>query len=241
MALPQKKTTKMKPKQEKKKTKKKLNCWEYFECGREPEGKNVEKEGVCPSPIETSLDGLHGGENAGRVCWAVAMKDCCVYRNDGSYIQKMKDCISCDFHQLVIREEGENYENTISYLKKVEKEQERIARIEEKKLHKEPGLFEHLLERSKRTAEDNLEVESLFISFIIAWTSFCPSISIMEASKRLCKDDLIDELMVIDAIADNPRTRALRIYFKTVFKAIRRNVEGYFKPLLPSNDKKIIR
>ncbi len=108
---------------------------------------------------------------------------------------------------------------------------------EEVKLHKEPGFLKHIYEKSKRTAEESLEIESAFISFIIAWTSFCPSIAIMEASKRLCKDDLVDELMIIDAIADNPRRRAVKIYFKTVFNAIRRNFEGYFRPLFPDKKK----
>ncbi len=117
---------------------------------------------------------------------------------------------------------------------KPEMEEKMTVQEEEVQLHKEPGFLKHVYEKSKRTAEESLEVESVFISFLIAWTSFCPSLSIMEASKRLCKDDLVDELMIIDAIADNPRRRALGIYFKTVFNAISRNVGGYFKPLLPT-------
>ncbi len=47
----------------------KLNCWEFKECGREPNGKNVSLYGVCPVAIESRLDGVHDGRNGGRCCW----------------------------------------------------------------------------------------------------------------------------------------------------------------------------
>jgi hypothetical protein len=54
----------------------------------------------------------------------------------------------------------------------------------------------------------------------------------LAGSKRVCKEDLIDELMVIDAIADNPRTRATKIFFKTIItKGMVRQVQLYLDPL----------
>ena len=48
-----------------------INCWEYWGCGRESGGVNAIEEGVCPAARETRLDGVHGGRNGGRACWAV--------------------------------------------------------------------------------------------------------------------------------------------------------------------------
>ncbi len=210
------------------------NCWEFKKCGREPGGANTDKMGVCPAATNVQFDGFHSGKNAGRACWAVA-GTYCGGEPQGTFAKKMKNCSKCEFHQLVIREEKE-YKSAVSYLNKIRKEEKRQ---EKEMMHKEPGFLEHIIAKSKKTSEENLEVESIFISFLIAWTSFCPSISMIEASKRLCKDDLVDELMVIDAIADKPRRRAVKLYFKTVFKALRRNVTNYFDPLFHGNSKVI--
>ncbi len=50
---------------------KKLNCWEFKKCGREPGGTHANDLGVCPTTQEMRLDGVHGGINAGRSCWVV--------------------------------------------------------------------------------------------------------------------------------------------------------------------------
>ncbi len=201
----------------------KMNCWEFKKCGREPGGKNAKKEGICPAAVETTFDGFHSGKNAGRACWAVAGTFCGGDGGEprGTYAQKFLDCTKCDFHHRVILEEKE-YKSAVAHLRKIKKGKK-------KRRHKEPGFIKHVFAKSKTTAEDNLEIESSFISFLVAWTSFCPSISMIEASKRLCKEDLIDELMVIDAISDNPNKKAASTFFKTVFKkGIRRQVENYF-------------
>ena len=52
--------------------KKKLNCWEYWRCGREPNGINVSKLGKCSVPVSKEYDGVNNGKNAGRCCWKVA-------------------------------------------------------------------------------------------------------------------------------------------------------------------------
>ncbi len=57
-------------------TRKKLNCWEYMKCGREPGGEKADELGICPAAADSSFDGLNRGKNAGRICWAVAGTFC---------------------------------------------------------------------------------------------------------------------------------------------------------------------
>lgn len=98
----------------------KLNCWEYMDCGREPNGRNVEELGVCPSASKKEADGLHGGENAGRVCWAVS-GTMCGGKSQGSFVGKIKDCLCCDFYQVVKTEEGEKFESIDSILNRLKR------------------------------------------------------------------------------------------------------------------------
>lgn len=86
---------------------KKLNCWEFMRCGHEPGGHNVDKYGLCPSVINQDVDGINGGTNGGRICWAAA-GTFCVNRIEGSYAQKLKSCMHCDFYKLVLQEEGKS-------------------------------------------------------------------------------------------------------------------------------------
>ena len=44
----------------------KLNCWEYKKCGRQPQGPHVKERGLCPASTEAGLDDVHEGANAGR-------------------------------------------------------------------------------------------------------------------------------------------------------------------------------
>ncbi|MBF0536825.1 MAG: hypothetical protein HQL03_01075 [Nitrospirae bacterium] len=211
----------------------KQNCWEYKLCGRQPGGKNTNKYGICPVTTAEVFDGLHGGTNAGRACWAVAEPFACMAMaehlvdpdNKGGIVAKIKGCTTCDFHQLVINQEKE-YQSAIQYLKRAKGE-------EKARVFREPGFLKHIYEKSKHTAfDDSFEVTSLMISLLIGWVSMCPSVSMLEGSKRLCKEDLVDELMVIDAISDHPRRRAFHTVAKTMLKAVRRQVTGYFDPLL---------
>ncbi|MEO5356363.1 MAG: hypothetical protein H7844_03575 [Nitrospirae bacterium YQR-1] len=201
---------------------KKLNCWEFHNCGRQPGGVNEEKWGLCPVTTATSFNGLHGGTNAGRACWAVLPS---IGDKKESYAAKIRRCTKCEFHQLVIREE-EKYHSAVKHLKKYKEEVKTKA-------FKEPGFVKHIYEKSKHTAfEDDNEVESIIISLLIGWVSLCPSVSMLEGSKRLCKEDLVDELMIIDAIADHPRSRAVKVVAKTMFKALRKQIGNYFDPLI---------
>ncbi len=82
---------------------KKLNCWEFRKCGREPGGINAHL-GVCPASTEKGLDGEHGGKNAGRTCWIVA-GTLCNGEIQGTFAGKIDSCFSCDFYLAVKREE----------------------------------------------------------------------------------------------------------------------------------------
>jgi CRP-like cAMP-binding protein/tRNA A-37 threonylcarbamoyl transferase component Bud32 len=84
---------------------KKLNCWEYNKCEREPDGKKVAELGLCPSAVDTSFDGINSGKNAGRICWAVA-GTCQGGEVHGTFAEKRESCITCDFFKMVQKEEG---------------------------------------------------------------------------------------------------------------------------------------
>ena len=62
--------------------------------------------GVCPAGTERRLDGLHGGTNAGRACWAVAgtytyqsPHNFCGEKVKGTHALKIGDCLKCDFYK----------------------------------------------------------------------------------------------------------------------------------------------
>ena len=82
----------------------KINCWEFKKCGRQPNGENAEKLGVCPAASEIVLNGIHDGWNAGRACWVVA-GTLCNGKVQGTYAHKCRSCESCDFYQVVKHEE----------------------------------------------------------------------------------------------------------------------------------------
>ena len=74
-------------------------------CGRQIGGIKVEKFGICPAPQDTSSDGLNGGKNAGRICWAVA-GTFCGGKKQGTFAEKKSSCMLCDFYKLVKSEVG---------------------------------------------------------------------------------------------------------------------------------------
>ncbi|MBF0481019.1 MAG: hypothetical protein HQK81_08885 [Desulfovibrionaceae bacterium] len=82
----------------------KLNCWQYTRCGRQPGGAQAAALGVCPVALERRLSGVNSGECAGRACWAVG-GTFCQGEKQGTYAQKLGDCIDCKFYQLVHGEE----------------------------------------------------------------------------------------------------------------------------------------
>ncbi len=92
---------------------KKLNCWEFNQCGREPGGSNAQEHGACPASIEKRLDGVHGGKNGGRACWVVE-GTLCDGKKQGSFSKKYDHCMSCDFCKMVKDEERSNYQTSAS-------------------------------------------------------------------------------------------------------------------------------
>ncbi|MBT8371025.1 MAG: protein kinase [Deltaproteobacteria bacterium] len=84
---------------------KKINCWQYMKCGREPGGKKASRLGVCPAAADISFDGINDGKNAGRFCWAVA-GTFCGGTVQGSFAEKRESCLTCDFFNKVRSEEG---------------------------------------------------------------------------------------------------------------------------------------
>lgn len=87
---------------------KKLNCWEYFACGREPGGSKAEESGICPVTIDERLDGVNGGVNGGRACWGVMELSGCSRREEPR--PEASNCTDCSFRTKVILEEGFNYQ-----------------------------------------------------------------------------------------------------------------------------------
>jgi hypothetical protein len=86
----------------------KQNCWEFKKCGREPGGSNVDELGVCPAATETKVDGIHGGKNAGRCCWAIA-GTLCGGVEQGTFAVKSRNCMECEFYKNLQKEEGSDF------------------------------------------------------------------------------------------------------------------------------------
>lgn len=82
----------------------KLNCWEFGKCGREPGGIKVNEHGLCPTAIETSANGINGGINGGRICWAIA-GTLGNGKIEGIFAREKFSCMNCDFFKLVEKEE----------------------------------------------------------------------------------------------------------------------------------------
>lgn len=64
--------------------------------------------GVCPAPESTALSGINGGENGGRVCWAVA-GTFCNGTVQGMFALKIESCLKCEFFKRVSEEEGDDF------------------------------------------------------------------------------------------------------------------------------------
>jgi hypothetical protein len=85
--------------------KKRLNCWEYMKCGREPGGDRIDELGACPVPSCDSCHGINRGVHAGRLCWAIA-GTLCNGEIQGTFARKLMTCQKCPFYLLVEEEEG---------------------------------------------------------------------------------------------------------------------------------------
>ncbi len=82
----------------------KINCWEYKRCGRQPGGKNEASLGTCSAATQQLANGIHGGTNGGRACWVIA-GTLCGGKVQGSFADKQAACQDCDFYKIVERQE----------------------------------------------------------------------------------------------------------------------------------------
>ncbi len=88
----------------------KLNCWEIKKCGRQVGGDKAKELGTCIAAQETRVNGVNGGQNGGRSCFAIA-GTLCGGKVQGSFASKMQNCLDCDFFKLITKEEGANRKN----------------------------------------------------------------------------------------------------------------------------------
>jgi hypothetical protein len=96
---------------------KKINCWEFKKCGREPGGTRTDL-GICAASVEHRLHGVHGGKHAGRACWVVA-GTLCGGKEQGTFAAKYHNCEKCDFYLSVRSDEGMSYKLSITLLQKL--------------------------------------------------------------------------------------------------------------------------
>ncbi len=89
----------------------KQNCWEFKKCGREPGGAKEKELGVCKASLETRTNGINNGKNAGRACWAIA-GTLCGGKVQGSFAEKLGNCLTCAFYQQVGAEEGPKHQSS---------------------------------------------------------------------------------------------------------------------------------
>jgi hypothetical protein len=85
----------------------KKNCWELEKCGRQPGGDKVSELGVCPTALAEKFDGINGGTNAGRYCWAVVgtFSSCESDDQDAALAKRLLNCLTCPFYLRVEKEE----------------------------------------------------------------------------------------------------------------------------------------
>jgi hypothetical protein len=91
----------------------KPNCWEFKSCGRQPGGRNVHDLGVCVAATDARADGVHGGKNCGRACWALA-GTLCGGEVQGTFASKLGNCLRCDFYHQVAQAEGQSLSSPIA-------------------------------------------------------------------------------------------------------------------------------
>ncbi len=109
---------------------KKKNCWEFMACGRHPGGHAAADGTVCPVSVYEELNGIHGGKNAGRACWAVDDSLCPeLHRETAS--KKFSGCWKCDFYHHVKNEERSSRHGFIATHREMKTYQKRMLRRDE--------------------------------------------------------------------------------------------------------------
>jgi hypothetical protein len=94
----------------------KRNCWEIKFCGR---CTTMAGDDACPVCKETRLDGIHGGRNAGRACWAVSHTKC-GGSTQGTFGKKFGNCMECDFYKMVKSEEQGSFKLSATILSQLQ-------------------------------------------------------------------------------------------------------------------------
>jgi hypothetical protein len=68
----------------------------------------VAELGVCAASIEQRAEGINGGRNGGRVCWAVT-GTLCGGKVQGTFARKLANCLlDCAFFKSVLKDEKKN-------------------------------------------------------------------------------------------------------------------------------------
>ena len=80
----------------------KINCWEYKKCGRQPGGQREKEFGVCPASLSIESNRINDGVNGGRYCWAVT-ETLCEFDHNGIFKKNLETC------KKVKAEEGPDY------------------------------------------------------------------------------------------------------------------------------------
>ncbi len=78
-------------------------------CGRGPGGNWVDELGLCPAASAVECEGLNGGTNGGRICWAIA-GTMCGGNPQGTFADKCTSCITCEVFLSVEEEEGGSFQ-----------------------------------------------------------------------------------------------------------------------------------
>jgi hypothetical protein len=81
---------------------KRLNCWEFKNCGREKDGLMTPILGECPVAKAMKFDGLNDGIGAGRACWMVPDSACV-----RASVKGRPPCHSCEFYKRVVFEQDQ--------------------------------------------------------------------------------------------------------------------------------------
>ncbi|MCK5613344.1 hypothetical protein KAR91_66355 [Candidatus Pacearchaeota archaeon] len=86
----------------------KQNCWEFMNCGKEPEGSKSTYIGVCPVSIKSPMNGINDGKNAGRICWRVAGS---LSGNNAMALcdVNVENCLKCEFYNHVRQQEIQSF------------------------------------------------------------------------------------------------------------------------------------
>jgi hypothetical protein len=84
-----------------------------MKCGRQPGGENVNEHGLCPAATNNTYDGVNYGKNGGRFCWVVA-GTFCRGQVQGTFAQKLINCVNCEFFKMVQDEESNCFVFTLN-------------------------------------------------------------------------------------------------------------------------------